>query len=297
MMALDEHHGNTRYANAAPSFRATTDSPGKVIRQNRLFDERSGRSVIVAVDHALDHGHIAGLHDMAQTLTTITGGAPDGLLVRPATLKRYASSLATRGGPALIAALDSRMTATLPGGKVIGEQHRLVADVKHALALGADAIKVLLIFGRNDLDVHADNIERVAQVISEADQLGVPVMVETVLWGLGVRAEHRSDPGLIRHMCRIGVELGADIVKAPYVPGAYAGFAEQLPVPVVVLGGGPTDEDSVYDIVAAALDEGVAGVAIGRNVFQAEDPARVTARLRVIVHGVPGAARTREEMG
>lgn len=268
----------------APALRQPS-MPGKVIRQGRLFDVTSGRSVIVAIDHALDHGMIKGLEDMESVLDALMHASPDGLLVRPATLKQYASLLARRGGPGLIAALDSRMTASLPGGDVIGEEHVLVTHVEEALALGADAVKVLLIFGRKDLRVHALNMKRVARVIAEAEKLGVPVMVETVLWGLGVPRERRHDPELIPHICRIGAELGADIVKAPYAPGVYADLTAQLPVPVVILGGDVAHEDAVYDMVAAAMAEGAAGVAIGRSVFQAPSPARVTARLREIVHG------------
>ena len=167
----------------------------------------------------------------------------------------------------------------------MGEGHVLATQVEEALALGADAVKVLLIFGRKDLHVHAMNLHRVARVIAEAEKLGVPVMVETVLWGLGIPKERRHDPGLIPHICRIGAELGADIVKAPYAPGVYRELTARLPVPVVILGGDVTGEEAMYETVAQAVAEGAAGVAIGRNVFQAESPARVTARLLEIVHG------------
>ena len=40
------------------------------------------------------------------------------------------------------------MTASVPGGEAIGEEHVLVTRVEEAVALGADAVKVLLIFGR-----------------------------------------------------------------------------------------------------------------------------------------------------
>lgn len=222
---------------------------------------------------------------MGKTLERVLAAEPDGVLVRPAAMKRYASLLGARQGPAVVAALDSRMNAALPGGERLGEEHRLVAGVEQALILGADAVKVLLIFGRKDLRVHADNVERVARVVEAGDRFGVPVMVETVLWGLGVTDVQRSDPALLQHLCRIGAELGADIVKAPYIPGAYRGFADVLPVPVVILGGGPADEAGVLGQVASAVDEGVRGVAIGRNVFQAADPKGITERLRTVVHG------------
>ena len=79
--------------------------------------------------------------------------------------------------------------------------------------------------------MHALNVKRVAWVIAEAERLGVPVMVETVLWGLSIPKERRHDPELIPHICRIGAELGADIVKAPYAPGVYSAMTAGRPFP------------------------------------------------------------------
>lgn len=263
------------------------DTPGKAIRLGRLLDPKSGRSVVVAIDHALDHGRIRGLDAMEQTVAALMEAPPEGLIVRLSTLKRHHHLLARRDGPALIAALDSRMTASLPGGATLGEEHRLVATVEEALALGADAVKVLLIFGRKDLRVHAENLERVARVIAAGDRWGVPVMVETVLWGLGVPPERRHDPEAVAHIARIGTELGADIIKAPYAPGgSFAALTRELPVPVMILGGGRMErEEDFYATVARAVADGAAGVAIGRNVWQHPDPARVVRRMKEIVHG------------
>ncbi|MBO8141465.1 MAG: hypothetical protein H0Z37_04700 [Firmicutes bacterium] len=276
------------------------DSTGKAIRLARLFDSASGRSVVVAVDHALDHGPVPGLEDMGATLEALMESLPDGLIVRPATLKRYASVLARKDGPALIAALDSRMTASLPGGDVLGEEHRLLATIEEAVRLGADAVKVLLVFGRRNLAVHAENLERAARVVAAGDRFGVPVMVETVLWGLSVPADRQNEPEWVRHICRVGAELGADIIKAPYPPSGFAAITRELPVPVVILGGGRTHNDEeFYRMVGRAVDEGAAGVAIGRNVWQAPSPAQVVRRLKVLVHGrrgpMPGEASSAGE--
>ena len=97
------------------------------------------------------------------------------------------------------------MTASVPGGDTIGEEHVLIAKVEQAVALGADAVKILLIFGRRDLHVHALNLKRVARVIAEAEKLGVPVMVETVLWGLAstrASATIRNDPSYLPYRRR-----------------------------------------------------------------------------------------------
>jgi DhnA family fructose-bisphosphate aldolase class Ia len=67
-----------------------------------------------------------------------------------------------------------------------------------------------------------------------------------------------------------------------------AGFAAVTAgcyVPVVVLGGAKRgNEQAMLADIRAAMAAGAAGVAIGRNIFQAEDPTAMTAAVAEIVH-------------
>ena len=261
-------------------------APGKAIRLSRLFDEASGRTVIVAIDHGQDHGAPPGLENLGKTIEVLREAKPDGLLLRASTLKRYHSLLMGKGAPALIVALDSRWTQTVPGGPTLGEEHELLVSVEEAARLGADAVKVLLIFGRNDIGVHAKNLRMVARVIEASERVGLPVMVEPTLWGLGIPQSEQHDPARIPHIARVAFEAGADILKLPYAPGIFKGITEALPVPVTILGGPRAkSEDDFWAMVKQAVDDGVRGVAFGRNVWQHPDPRRQVERLREIVHG------------
>jgi len=90
---------------------------------------------------------------------------------------------------------------------------------------------------------------------------------------------------------RAAAELGADIVKTAY-PGDKAAFAEIVAaalVPVIVLGGAATtDERAFLQDVRDAMDAGASGIAIGRNVWAHEEPARMARALHAIVHGGAG---------
>ena len=83
---------------------------------------------------------------------------------------------------------------------------------------------------------------------------------------------------------RVGAELGADWVKIPYA----AGFEEVTAgcfVPAVILGGAKKgSEREMLVNIRAALDVGAVGVAIGRNIFQAEDPTAMTAAVAALIH-------------
>ena len=111
----------------------------------------------------------------------------------------------------------------------------------------------------------------------------MPLLVEPVVRGATATDEERRSPQVLRHICRIGVELGADVLKVAYPgdPEAFRGIVAELPVPVVVLGG-PRME-SPRDVLAAAASAvaaGAAGLAFGRNVFQAPDPPALLRALR-----------------
>ncbi len=259
---------------------------GKTIRLNRLFDARSHRSVTVAVDHGIG-GVPAGLERPREMIAALLEGEPDGLIVTPGWLKSGADLFTGRGRPALFAAADVAPGATAPGGSGGGEEYRLMAQVEDLLRLGADGVKMLLIFGRESAAAHADNVERVAAVARSCEAWGVPLMVEPVLWGRTITDAERTDPRRVLSIARIAVELGADLLKVPY-PNDLDAFRELCaasPVPVLVLGGPrAATEREMLSGVADALAAGARGVAFGRNVFQQRHPAATVRALRALAH-------------
>lgn len=260
---------------------------GKAIRLGRLFQRESGRSVIVAIDHGIG-GAPEGLAELLPNTAALLEGEPDGLILTAGALRRLAPVLAGRRGPGLLVAVDFAGGSTVPGSQNHGEQHRLLLGIEESLRLGADGVKALLIFGRENLEVHADNVAMITELARAADVWGVPLLVEPVLWGRAATDEQRRDPLVLRSICRIAVELGADIVKAPF-PADDSTFVEitrASPVPVVILGGPRMENaDAVVETARRAVRAGGAGVAFGRNVFQDADPAGIIRRLRTVVHG------------
>ena len=83
---------------------------------------------------------------------------------------------------------------------------------------------------------------------------------------------------------RVGAELGADWLKIPYAPD-FKRVTETCYAPVVILGGSKKgSERGMLETIRQALDAGAAGVAIGRNIFQAEDPHAMTAAVAGLLH-------------
>jgi len=259
---------------------------GKSVRLGRLFDRESRRSVIVAADHGIG-GAPAGLEDFAGALAPIVAAGPDALILTPGGARQAAGLLGARGAPALMVAVDAACGATLPGGASRGETYRIHTTVEDALRLGADVLKMLLIFGRESLEAHTENLLQVARVAHACEAWGVPLLVEPVVWGAAASDEERRSPRVLRHICRIGVELGADVLKVPYPgdPETFQALVSELPVPVVILGGPRMERPrDVVAVAAGAVAAGAAGLAFGRNIFQASDPPALVRALRRVVH-------------
>jgi DhnA family fructose-bisphosphate aldolase class Ia len=120
-------------------------------------------------------------------------------------------------------------------------------------------------------------------VIGEAHAWGLAVLGEMVPGGFDSPPELRTAQA-VAVSSRIGAELGADFIKTPYAAGFEAVTSTSY-VPIVILGGAKRgkERDMLSDI-KTAIEVGAAGVAIGRNIWQSENPTAMTAAVAAIIH-------------
>ncbi len=258
---------------------------GAELRLGRLFDRESGRSFITAFDHGTNLRVPPEAGKPLEVVENIVAGEPDGVLISPGLLKQASRLFAFRGAPVPVlradwTILDKRM-------EDIGEHYRVICSPREAAALGAGAMVMYLIMGPEEGTMFADNARAVAGAAHEARRVGLPLIVEATLWGS--RMSDKKDPDLLAYCCRIAAELGADAIKTEYTgdPETMAAVIEECPVPVLTLGGakGGSEED-VLENARGAIEAGARGLIFGRNVWQADDPAKMSASLREVVHGV-----------
>jgi DhnA family fructose-bisphosphate aldolase class Ia len=144
---------------------------------------------------------------------------------------------------------------------------------------------MFLIVGTAEGAALSSSARQVSHHVQAARKAGIPVIVESVLWGS--RMEDRRDPELLAFGARVAAELGADAIKTGYTgdPESMRQVVESCPVPVLVLGGvRSSSPDAVLDATRGALDAGASGVVYGRNVWQADDPIIMCGLLRNIIH-------------
>ena len=240
-------------------------------RLNRIF-RPDGRALIVAFDHGMIDGPAKGMEQPAETLKKIVAGGADAILTTYGMANRFAKEIASLG---LILRLDG-------GGTKLGEMGpgSQFYTVEDALRIGADAVAVSAFPGSAKEE---DTLRTLAEVIGAAHSWGIPVMGEMVPGGFDSGPEYRTAES-VAIASRVGAELGADWMKIPYADG-FEQVTAGCYVPVVILGGAKKgSERTMLENIRAALDVGAVGVAIGRNIFQADDPAAMTAAVATLIH-------------
>ena len=241
-------------------------------RLSRIFGP-DGRTVIIALDHGLIDGPCPGFERPAETIAAIVAGGPDAVLTSYGIAERFAAELSPVG---LILRSDgSTSNLGSPSTGSVGQ----FFGAEEALRTGADALAVTALPGS---PAEAHTLENLARTIGEARRWGLPVMAEMVPGGFNSPAELRGADA-VAVAARLGAELGADFIKAPYCED-FARVTASTFVPVVILGGSKGSEADTLANIRSAIDAGAAGVAMGRNVFQSANPTAMTRAVAAVVH-------------
>jgi putative autoinducer-2 (AI-2) aldolase len=84
--------------------------------------------------------------------------------------------------------------------------------------------------------------------------------------------------------CRMCVEVGAHMVKTYYCQDFPKVVQACGNVPVVIAGGKKIEEKAALEMAYNAIQDGAAGVDMGRNVFQSDNPVGMMKAVKAIVH-------------
>jgi len=243
-------------------------------RLSRIFAP-DGKAVIVALDHGLIDGPCEGFEEPGAVIRQVVAGGADAILTSYGIARRFEDELS---GVGLILRGDG--AATNLGTPSDGSASTLFFTVEDALRVGADALVVTALPGS---DKEESTLTNLARMTREAHAWGMPVLGEMVPGGFDSGPEMRGTEA-VALAARLGAELGADFIKAPYAEN-YERVTSNTWAPVVILGGSKGTERDTLSNIADAIAAGAAGVAIGRNVFQCKDPKAMTSAIVAVVHG------------
>jgi 2-amino-4,5-dihydroxy-6-oxo-7-(phosphooxy)heptanoate synthase len=262
---------------------AAPGSTGKSIRLNRLRRHGSGRIFVLPLDHSVSDGPIASVLGLQRLVEVAERALVDAVVLH----KGRAASIPPERWRRLALILHlsaSTRHADDPDAKV------LVATVEEALRMDADSVSVHVNLGSA---TEARQLADLGAVAADCARWQMPLLA--MVYPRGPRILNASDPELVAHAANLAADLGADLVKVPYT-GSVATMrqvVDSCPIPVLVAGGSKLGgEEALEAFVRDATRAGVAGVAMGRNVFMAADPEAVARRVAALVHGerlVPAA--------
>jgi putative autoinducer-2 (AI-2) aldolase len=92
------------------------------------------------------------------------------------------------------------------------------------------------------------------------------------------------DAQYFRLACRIIAELGAQYVKTYFVEDGFETVTASCPAPIVMAGGKKLPELDALTMAYNAVQQGAAGVDMGRNIFQSEAPEAMITAVSAVVH-------------
>lgn len=239
---------------------------GKKDRLTRIFNPKSGRAVMLAFDHGFIMGPTSGVERIDLTI---------------APLMEYADCLMCSRG-----ILQSSVPANInkpiclrsdAGTTILTELNdNVVIDIEDAIRLNVSAMAVMLAIG--DPEMEAKTIANLYRAVDSGSRYGIPVMGVTAV-GKDMARDARYF-GLASRVC---AENGANIVKTYYCDG-FEKVVASCPVPIVIAGGKKLPEKEALELCYKAINDGAAGVDMGRNVFQSEDPVAMIQAVHALVH-------------
>jgi 2-amino-4,5-dihydroxy-6-oxo-7-(phosphooxy)heptanoate synthase len=259
---------------------------GRQVRLGRLFSHSDQRIFVVPLDHSVTDGPIGGDGAMDRLVGQIAANGVDAVVLHKGAI-RHVSSERFAGVRLIVHLSASTARAQDPDNKY------LVASVEESLRLGADAVSVHVNLGSLS---EGRQIADFASVSEACDRWNVPLMA--MVYPRGPRIDDPLDPELVAHAATLAADLGADVVKTPCPRSAaeLRDIVRGCPIPLVVAGGQrKRDRASLDAFVEETVLAGAAGVAMGRNIFQAPDPGAAASRIASVIHREVSATRLRRQ--
>ncbi len=236
-------------------------------RISKVIKPKTGRALMLAVDHGYFLGPTTGLEDFKKC-------------VKP--LIPYCDTLfLTRG--MLRACVDPEedvpiMLRASGGTSIIGPEllhEGVTISVEDVIRLNAVGIGYSITVG---MPWERDTILDFSKWVDDCERYGLVAMAVTA-----VGKDMAKDAKYLSLACRMAAEHGAHIVKTYYCED-FGKVVDSCPVPIVMAGGKKTPELEALNMAYNAMEAGAVGVDMGRNIFQSEDPIAMVQAVRGLIH-------------
>ena len=236
-------------------------------RLARIFNPKTGHTVMLACDHGFIMGPTSGLERVDLTINPLI---------------EYADCLmCTRGilRSVIPPSMSKPVCLRSDGGTTILTDLNLnrVYDVEDVIRLNVSAMAVMVACG--DKASEQITTHNLVHTVDMGAKYGIPVLGVTA-----VGKDMARDARYFRLATRVCAENGASFVKTYYTEEGFETVVAQCPVPIVIAGGKKLPEEKALELAYRAIQAGAAGVDMGRNVFQSEKPLAMMKAISAVVH-------------
>ena len=240
---------------------------GMQSRLSRIFNPKTGKTVMLAFDHGYFQGPTTGLERIDINIAPLFEHADvlmctRGILrsvVPPATNKPVV--LRASGANSILAELSNEAVAL---------------SMDDAVRLNSCAVAAQVYIGS---EYEHQSINNIIKLVDAGNRYGMPVLAVT-----GVGKEMARDARYFSLASRIAAEMGAQFVKTYFVEDGFEKVTASCPVPIVIAGGKKLPEHEALEMCWRAIDQGASGVDMGRNIFQSSAPRAMLKAVKKVAH-------------
>ena len=237
-------------------------------RLARVFNPADGRTIMLAIDHGYFQGPTTGLERIDVDIMPLVPHA-DTLMLTRGILRTIVPPSVTKpimirasGGPSILKELSDEQIAM---------------DMEDVVRLGVCGTAIQVFIGG---EFESRSVVNMTRLVDAGLKYGIPTMAVTA-----VGRDMERTPKYFRLATRICAELGAHILKTYYTDEDFETITATCPVPIVIAGGKKRPEPDALEMAYRAIDQGAAGVDMGRNIFQSDSPQGMMQAIKAVVHG------------
>jgi len=237
-------------------------------RLARIFNPADGRTIMLAIDHGYFQGPTTGLERIDVDIVPLMPYA-DTLMLTRGILRTIVPPSMTKpimirasGGPSVLKELSNEDIAM---------------DIEDCIRLGVCGTAIQVFVGG---EFESRSVVNMTKLVDAGLRYGIPTMAVTA-----VGRDMERTPKYFRLATRMCAELGAHIIKTYYTDEEFETVTATCPVPIVIAGGKKRPELDALEMAYRAIDQGAAGVDMGRNIFQSDSPMGMMKAIHAVVHG------------
>ena len=240
---------------------------GMKSRLSRVFNPKSGHSVMLAFDHGYIMGPTSGLERIDLTITPL--------------IEYSDCIMCARGILRSLVPPESNKPVSLrfsAGSTILTDLNdECIQDIEEAVRMNAALLAVMVAIG--DPNHEGQTIRNLTRTVDLGTRYGIPTLGVTAVGKNLVR-----DARYLSLASRVCAENGAHVIKTYFCEEHFERVTNAVPVPIVIAGGKKLPEKDALSMAYRAIDQGAAGVDMGRNIFQSDSPVGMLLAVRAIVH-------------